>query len=66
MKKIIGGILTIAGLVGSIVFGIQAAEDSESFNFLGLDVAVSSANWTPLIVSGAVLLVGLVLVFSKK
>lgn len=65
MKNVIGGILTVLGLVGCIVFGIQAAQDSDSFHFLGLDVAVSSANWTPLIASGAVLLVGLILVLKK-
>lgn len=59
--KILGTILLIIGLIGIIVFGIQAFQDSESFNFLGLDIAVSSANWTPVIVSGIVLIVGIFL-----
>ncbi|RKD91109.1 hypothetical protein [Mangrovibacterium diazotrophicum] len=59
--KIIGTILFIAGFIGIIFFGIQAINDSDSFNFLGLDVAVSSANWTPLIISGFVTLVGIIL-----
>lgn len=59
--KIIGSILFIGGFVGLIVFGIQALNDSDSFNFLGVDVAVSSANWTPLIISGFVTLIGIIL-----
>lgn len=59
--KLLGTILLIAGILGTIVFGIRALEDSESFNLLGLDVAVSSANWTPVIISVVVLVVGLLL-----
>lgn len=64
--KLIGTILTIIGALGTIIFGIQAAQDSESFSFLGMDVAVSSANWTPVIISAVVLVVGLVLTFRAK
>ena len=66
MKKTIGIILTIVGLIGTIVTGIQAADQSESFSFLGLDIAVSSANWTPLIISVAILIIGLVITFSGR
>lgn len=66
MKKTVGIILTIAGLIGTIITGINAADQSESFNFLGLDIAVSSANWTPLVISVAVLIIGLVVTFSGR
>ncbi|MFD0931914.1 hypothetical protein ACFQ0R_04795 [Psychroflexus salinarum] len=59
--RLLGTILLIIGILGTIVFGIQAFEDSESFNFLGIDVAVSSANWTPVIISVVVLVLGIVL-----
>ncbi|MBZ9628767.1 hypothetical protein LB456_05215 [Psychroflexus sp. CAK57W] len=59
--KLLGTILLIAGILGTIVFGIRALEDSESFNLLGVDVAVSSANWTPVVISVVVLIVGLLL-----
>ena len=59
--KIIGTILLILGIIGTILFGIQAIEDSESFSFLGMDIAVSSANWTPLIISVVVLIIGVLL-----
>ncbi|MBZ9652161.1 hypothetical protein [Psychroflexus montanilacus] len=59
--KLIGTILMVIGILGTIVFGIQAFEDSESFNFLGMDIAVSTANWTPVILSVVVLIVGILL-----
>jgi hypothetical protein len=58
--KILGAILSIIGLIGLVYFGIQAINDSESFNLFGLDIAVSSADWTPLIVSAVVTLVGII------
>lgn len=42
--------------IGTIYFGVQAIQQSESFNLLGYEVAVSSANWTPVIISAAVLI----------
>lgn len=64
--KTVGYVLLIIGLIGVVVFGIQAMNDSESFNMLGVHVAVSKANWTPLIVSAIVLVVGAILSFVKK
>ncbi|MHA7111872.1 transglycosylase [Sunxiuqinia elliptica] len=63
--KIIGIVLLILGIIGLAIFGIQALNDSESFNVLGMDVAVSKANWTPVIVSAVVLVVGIVLAMAK-
>ncbi|PRZ00236.1 transglycosylase [Marinilabilia salmonicolor] len=66
MKKI-GLVLLIIGIIGLIFFGIEASQDSESFSVVGVDVAVSKADWTPVIVSGVVTVVGAVLmIFSKK
>ncbi len=64
--RIAGIILLIIGVIALIVFGVQALNNSESFSFLGIDIAVSSANWTPVIISAVVAIVGLVLVVSKK
>jgi len=64
--KTIGPILLILGALGTIVFGIQAIQDSESFSFLGMDIAVSTANWTPVIISVILLVVGLVLTMRGK
>ena len=64
--KAAGIILLVIGLIGTIVFGYQAAQDSESFSLFGMDVAVSKADWTPLIISGAILVLGLIITFLKK
>jgi hypothetical protein len=64
--KIAGIVLTILGIIGLIIFGVQAMNDSESFSFLGMDIAVSSANWTPVIVSGVVTLIGIVMLAARK
>lgn len=64
--KTIGIILLIIGAIGTIIFGIQAMQDSESFSFLGMDVAVSSANWTPVIISVILLIVGVVMTSAGK
>ncbi len=63
--KIFGTILVILGVLGVIIFGIQAIGDSESFSFLGMDIAVSTANWTPLIVSAVVVLIGVLVMRAK-
>ncbi|MCK9270691.1 MAG: hypothetical protein WC271_13230 [Bacteroidales bacterium] len=64
--KVAGIILIVLGVIGLLVFGIQAANDSESFSLLGMDVAVSSANWTPVIISGAVLVVGIIMAAMRR
>ena len=66
LMKIAGIILFILGLAGSINFGIQAIQQSESLNLFGVDIAVSSANWTPLIISVAVLIIGIVMMSSSR
>ncbi|MBW6479142.1 MAG: hypothetical protein K0B37_06905 [Bacteroidales bacterium] len=64
--KTAGIILLVIGIVGTLVFGIQAIQDTETFSFLGIDIGVSSANWTPVIVSAVFLLVGIVLMSMNK
>ena len=64
--KIAGIVLLVIGIIGTVVFGFQALGNSESFSFLGMDIAVSHANWTPVIVSLAVLLIGFILTSKGK
>ena len=61
-----GIVLLILGIVGALVFGIQAIQETETFSFLGIDIGVSSANWTPVIISAVILVVGIVLMVSSK
>ncbi len=64
--KVAGVVLFVLGLAGVIIFGLQAIDNSETFSLFGIDIAVSSANWTPVIVSGAIMIVGFVMSVTKK
>jgi hypothetical protein len=64
--KIAGIILLVLGIVGTLVFGVQAIQETETFSFLGMDIGVSEANWTPVIISGIVLLVGVIMTVSAR
>lgn len=64
--KILGTVLLIVGLVALLITGINYINDSETFSFLGLDVAVSKGNITPVIISGIVFIVGIVMTVSRK
>jgi uncharacterized membrane protein len=64
--KTAGTVLLILGIIGLVVFGIQAIGDSESFQFLGMEFAMSSANWTPVIISVVILIVGIIMNRSAK
>ncbi|MEX2595936.1 MAG: hypothetical protein WEC59_03320 [Salibacteraceae bacterium] len=64
--KATGFILLILGLIGTIVFGIQAMQDSDGFNLFGIEIIVSKATWTPLIISGAILIAGLIITFFRN
>lgn len=64
--RIAGIVLLIIGIIGTIVFGIKALDQSESFEVLGADVAVSTGNWAPVIISGVVLIIGIILISVGK
>lgn len=56
----------IIGIIGLAYFGYEAMQQSESFEAFGAEVAVSTANWTPVIVSGVIALIGLIMAVAKK
>jgi len=66
MKKSIGIVLTLLGLVASVITGMNAMDQSESFSVLGADVVISQADYTPLIISVVVLIIGVVLWAGSK
>lgn len=65
MNQTLGGILSVAGLIGIIFFGYQYMADTESFQVFGADVAVSTGDVVPIVISAIVLIVGLVIYRSK-
>ncbi|NBC65653.1 MAG: hypothetical protein GVY07_08395 [Bacteroidetes bacterium] len=65
MNQTIGAILSIGGLVGILFFGYQYLADSESFSVLGADVAVSTGDIVPVLISVVVFVIGLFVYRSK-
>jgi hypothetical protein len=65
MNQTLGSILSIGGLIGVIFFGYQYMADSETFSLFGADVAVSTGDYVPILISAIVLIVGLALYRSK-
>ena len=61
-----GIVLLIIGIAGMVVFGIQTIQQTETFSFLGIDIGVSQANWTPVIVSAIIFVIGIVLMSLSK
>lgn len=67
MKRLLGLILFIGGLVATAIYSYDAYENTASVKLLGNDITFSQADWTPVIVSGAIALAGLlILAFSKR
>jgi hypothetical protein len=66
MKKGIGIFLTLAGLVATVITGMNALDQSESFSVFGTDVVISQADYTPVIISAVVLIVGVFLWAGSK
>lgn len=64
--KNMGVIILIIGLIGLVYFGYQAYQQSDSFNAFGVRVAVSKADWTPVILSFLVVVFGYVLMKLKR
>jgi hypothetical protein len=64
--RIAGIVLLIIGVLGLVVFGTQAIQQTETFSFLGVDIGVSQANWTPVILSTIVFVIGIVLMALSK
>ncbi|MDQ3396022.1 MAG: hypothetical protein M3512_18205 [Bacteroidota bacterium] len=66
MKKTLGVILTLAGVISLIITTINFINDSKSFNLLGLEVTISEGSFMPIIISGVVLIAGLILLASSR
>ncbi|MEP1305055.1 MAG: hypothetical protein ABJK11_01900 [Balneola sp.] len=65
MKKTIGQIMGAGGLIGVIYFGYMYFQDSESFEAFGADVAVSTGDYVPALISAVVMLAGVLIARSK-
>lgn len=59
MKDRIGAVLMVGGVLGVVYYGYQYYEESESFEALGADVAISTGDYTPIIISVVVMIAGI-------
>lgn len=59
MKKAIGSILAGGGMLGVIFYTYQYFQNSESFEAFGADIAVSTGNYVPILISAVVMFVGI-------
>lgn len=66
MKRLIGIALFVVGLVGTFITGMNAYQNTESVKLLGTQITLSQADWTPVIISGAIAIIGLVLLLTSK
>lgn len=64
--KYVGYLFSIGGLIALIYTGINYINQSESFSALGVDVAVSSGNPTPVIISAIVLIAGILIIRASN
>jgi hypothetical protein len=64
--RVAGIVLLVIGIIGLLLFGFQAINQSEAFRIFGIEIAVSSANWTPVIVSALITLVGAILMGTSR
>lgn len=65
MKKTIGVIFSIVGLIALIYTGINYLNESESFGFMGADVMVSKGDPVPVIISAVIMIIGIILLRTK-
>lgn len=66
MNRILGGIFMLIGLVGVVYYGILFIQNSDSFNFFGSEVVISSGEYAPVLVSAIIMVVGLFIYNVKR
>jgi len=64
--KIAGIILTVIGAVGLIISGINYANQTDKLNLLGAEITVSEGSITPIIITGVIFFIGLIMVLARR
>jgi len=65
MKKTIGQIMSAGGLIGVLYYGYKYFQDSNSFEAFGADVAISTGDYVPVLISAVIMLAGIIIARSK-
>lgn len=66
MRKALGYILSISGLIVLAYSIIQYFEETETFSIFGADVVISQGNLVPIIISLIITVLGLLLLFKSR
>lgn len=66
MKKTIGAIFSVGGLIALIYTTIEYMNDTGSVSIGGAEVAESTGSIMPIIISGVVILIGVVILMTSK
>lgn len=66
MKSLIGIVLLVGGLVASLIYGLDAYQNTESVKILGSKLTLSQADWTPLLISLVITVLGIILIASSR
>ncbi len=64
--KITGIILVILGIIGLIISGINYANQTDKFSLLGINITISQGSIVPIIITGIVLILGIILIIPKS
>ena len=64
--KITGIILVILGIIGLIISGINYANQTDKFSLLGINITISQGSFVPIIITGIVLILGIILIIPKN
>jgi hypothetical protein len=66
MNRTLGGVFMLVGLAGLVYYGTLFIQNSESFNFFGSEVVISSGEYAPVLISAIILVVGLYIYRVKQ
>lgn len=64
--KYVGWLFSVGGFIALLITGINYINESESFSLLGVDVAVSKGDPTPMIISAIVLVAGILIIRASN
>lgn len=66
MNRTLGAIFMLVGLAGVAYYGVMYIKKTDSFNFFGAEVVISSGEYAPILVSAIILVVGLFIYQVKR
>lgn len=63
---VVGIIFVMLGIIGVFLFGLQALQDTGSYNFLGIETGLSTSSLTPVIISVVLLVIGAIITYKNQ